>query len=100
MAKKKNNSVPVFVFAALMILWGVEFFVFYENLSDAEEERDRLAQLEAEKSAHHEALKREAGLLQTYTGKMLSDPEFLEQEARERLNLGSEGEIVIRPEES
>lgn len=98
MSKKKSSSLPVIVFSILAVVWAIMVVVFYESLSAAEEERDRLAALEAEKSEELAKLKREVEHLRTYTDKMLKDSEFVQQEARERLGVAVEGEVVIRAE--
>ncbi len=100
MPAKKSSSLSVWIFAALALLWGVEVLFFYNRVASAEEERDRLALSEQEKSELRERLRREAGRLREYTNRLLSDGEFVEREARETLGWASEGEIVIRAEEN
>lgn len=98
MSRKKPSSLPIIIFSILAVTWAVTVVIFYESLSAAEEERDRLAAIEAEKTEELERLRREAEHLRTYTDKMLKDSEFVQQEARERLGLAVEGEVVIRAE--
>lgn len=98
MSKKKSSSLPVVVFAVLAVLWGVEVVFFYESLDRAREERDRLAAQAEKDAAELSELKREVNYLDKYTKKLLTDPEFLAREARERLGAASEDEIVIRAE--
>lgn len=98
MPKKKNSYAPIAVFAVLLVLWGAEVVFFSESLSAAEEARDRLAEQEKEKAEQHAALEREAKHLREYTNRMIGDSEFIGREARARLGVAGDGEIVIRPE--
>lgn len=98
MAKKKSSSVSVVVFGVLAVLWAAEVVFFYESLERAKDERDYMTALEAEKAEKLAELKSEAAHLQKYTHKLINDPEFVEQEARERLGGAVEGEVVIRAE--
>lgn len=96
--KKKSGLAPVVVFGVLCVVWGFEVFFFNESLTRAEEERDRLSAQAKEKTVEYAMLKREAEQLREYTHKMTSDPEFIALEARRRLGVAGEGEIVIRAE--
>lgn len=98
MAAKKNSYTPIVVFAVLVILWAVEMVLFSENLTSAEEARDRMAAQEEEKTEQYAELEREAKHLREYTNRMINDEEFIGQEARARLGVAEEGEIVVRPE--
>lgn len=98
--KKRFGSLPVVVFAALSVLWGVEVLFFYDILDSATEERDRLVAREQEKVAEKERLERRFRELDDYTTKMIRDSEFVGKEAREILGGAEAGEIVIRPEET
>ena len=86
------------------VLWVV-FFLFCAvlafTLSTYSEETERLEALglsERQKKAQLDALERQREQTARYIERMGRDPEFVQDQARERLGVAKEGEIVIRIE--
>ena len=87
-----------------LVLWLV-FFLFCAvlafTLSTYAEENERLEALgvtERQKKAQLDALERQREQTARYIERMGRDPEFVQDQARERLGVAKEGEIVIRIE--
>ena len=87
-----------------LILWAV-FFLFLAvlafTLSTYADETERLEALglsERQKKAQLDALERQREQTARYSERMGRDPEFVQDQARERLGVAKEGEIVIRIE--
>ena len=87
-----------------LILWAV-FFLFLAvlafTLSTYADETERLEALglsERQKKAQLDALERQREQTARYIERMGRDPEFVQDQARERLGVAKEGEIVIRIE--
>ncbi len=86
------------------VLWAV-FFLFCAvlafTLSTYADETERLEALglsERQKKAQLDALERQREQTARYIERMGRDPEFVQDQARERLGVAKEGEIVIRIE--
>jgi cell division protein FtsB len=87
-----------------LVLWSV-FFLFCAvlafTISTYAEENERLEALgvtERQKKAQLDALERQREQTARYIERMGRDPEFVQDQARERLGVAKEGEIVIRIE--
>jgi len=87
-----------------LVVWLV-FFLFLAVLgftvSTYAEETERLEALgvtERQKKAQLDALERQREQTARYIERMGRDPEFVQDQARERLGVAKEGEIVIRIE--
>ena len=87
-----------------LVLWVV-FFLFCAvlafTLSTYSEETERLEALglsERQKKAQLDGLERQREQTARYIERMGRDPEFVQDQARERLGVAKEGEIVIRIE--
>lgn len=87
-----------------LVLWAV-FFLFCSVLaftvSTYSEETERLEALglsERQKNSQLTALERQREQTSRYIERMSRDPEFVQDQARERLGVAKEGEIVIRIE--
>jgi len=97
MAKKKIDY-TLLVFGIFATLWVILVVLLSGSIEESEEELVRLETLENEKNAEKARLDLEVRHLRDYTNKMLNDGEFIADEARGRLGLAEEGEVVVRPE--
>lgn len=95
MALRKNSSASAIVLVILLIAWIAQIWIFTESLNKAEEERDAISAREAELAKNLEKLRADAADLRTYIDKMLTDPEFVEMQAK-GLGTARPGEIIIR----
>jgi len=97
MAKKKTDY-TLLVFGVFAALWVILVVLLSGSIEESEEELVRLETQEKEKNAEKERLNLEVRHLRDYTDKMLNDGDFIADEARGRLGLAEEGEVVVRPE--
>lgn len=97
MAKKKAADYMVLFFVVFAVVWVVIVVVFSGSIEESEAELERLSALKEEKNAEKEQLSLESKHLRDYTDKMLNDGDFIADEARGRLGLAEEGEVVVRP---
>ena len=85
----------LFVWASVLLFFGVLCFVY----STYQSEEDRLKALqdnEDQKQKILSTIERQREQTQRYIERYDSDPEFVRDQARERLGVATEGEIVIR----
>lgn len=87
-----------------LILWSLILFLCVVTaavLSTHSDESDRLAALrasESQKEQANAALERTRVQTERYINRFSTDPEFVRDQARERLGVAEPGEIVIRLE--
>ncbi|MEI6121285.1 MAG: septum formation initiator family protein [Opitutae bacterium] len=85
----------LFVWASILLFIGVLSFVY----STYQSEEDRLKALqgnEEQKQKTYSTIERQREQTQRYIERYDRDPEFVRDQARERLGVATEGEIVIR----
>jgi cell division protein FtsB len=83
------------VWASVLLFFGVLGFVY----STYQSEQERLAALQAneeQKEKNFNSLERQREQTARYIDRFSRDPEFVRDQARERLGVAEEGEVVIR----
>lgn len=84
-----------FVWASVLLFLGVLSFV-YSTYQSEEERLKALQNNEEQKQKKYSTIERQREQTQRYIERYDRDPEFVRDQARERLGVATEGEIVIR----
>ena len=85
----------ILVWASVLLFLGVLSFV-YSTYQSEENRLKALQDNEDQKQKTHSTIERQRQQTQSYIERYDRDPEFVRDQARERLGVATEGEIVIR----